>query len=198
MTLFNNLAYTWYDKNTFLMTADGGTDPDGDTYTYAFECHVDENNRFVFERVYEHDHVDATGDFSDKQIREIKAYMKKNMYARFPNMRPPLTGKYAKLRDDLLAVYAETEYLENTEDGGTCNFDAPTLDLPRWNADKIKQAAKEAGGSAFKWTWGTVTMGWVFSPRSSGQANRRTRRAEAISAALKRRGYNAGMYCAMD
>lgn len=109
-----------------------------------------------------------------------------------------LTGKYAKLRDDLLAAYAETEHLENTEDGGTCNFDAPTLDLPRWNAEKIKQAAKEAGGSAFKWTWGGCTMGWVFSPRSSGQGNRRTRRAEAISAALKRRGYNAGMYCAMD
>lgn len=109
----------------------------------------------------------------------------------------PLTGKYAKLRDDLLKAYAETEHIEQTEDGGTCNFDAPTLRLPRWNSKKIEQAAREAGGSAWKWElWGTAS--WVFSTRSSGQANRRSRRAEAISAALKRMGYDAGMYCAMD
>lgn len=109
-----------------------------------------------------------------------------------------LKGKYTKLRDDLLAVYLETEHIEQTEDGGTCNFDAPTLDLPRWSAEKIKQAVKEAGGSAWKWTWGNHVMGWVVSPRSSGQANRRSRRAEAISTAMKARGYDAGMYYAMD
>lgn len=110
----------------------------------------------------------------------------------------PLTGKYAKLRDDLIAAYAETEYLEQTEDGGTCNFDAPVLRLDRWNAKKIKQAAEEAGSSAFKWDWGRTVMGWVFSPKSSGQANRRSRRAEAISEAMKAKGYDAGMYYAMD
>lgn len=115
-----------------------------------------------------------------------------------PKAPAPLTGKYAKLRDDLLAAYAETEHIEQTEDGGTCNFDAPVLHLDRWDGNKIKQAAKEAGGSAFKWTWGGSVMGWVFSPRSSGQANRRSRRAEAISEALKAKGYNAGMYYAMD
>lgn len=110
----------------------------------------------------------------------------------------PLTGKYAKLRDDLKSAYAETAHLENTEDGGTCNFDSPVLHLERWNADKIEQAAKEAGGSARKWTSGRMVMGWVFSPNSSGQGNRRTRRAEAISAAMKARGYSAGMYYQMD
>lgn len=115
-----------------------------------------------------------------------------------PKAPAPLTGKYAKLRDDLLAAYDETEHIEQTEDGGTCNFDAPVLHLDRWDSKKIKQAAKEAGGSAFKWTWGSRVMGWVFSPRSSGQANRRSRRAEAISEALKAKGYNAGMYYAMD
>ena len=110
----------------------------------------------------------------------------------------PLEGKYARLRDDLIAAYEATEYLEETEDGGTCNFDAPVLHLERWDAKKIKQAAKEAGGGAFKWTWGRTSMGWVFSTRSSGQANRRTRRAEAIRDFLKERGYNTGMYYAMD
>lgn len=119
-------------------------------------------------------------------------------YALKDNERPPLTGKYAKLRDDLKAAYSETAHLENTEDDGTCNFDSPVLHLDRWNADKIEQAAKEAGGYATKWTSGRMVMGWVFSPNSSGQGNRRTRRAEAISAAMKARGYSAGMYYQMD
>ncbi len=139
--------------------------------------------------------LDCVTTHDEQEARKNHAAMLKK-YSKQPDA--PLTGKYAKLRDDLLAAYAETEHIEQTEDGGTCNFDAPTLDLPRWNADKIKQAAKDAGGSAWKWTWGNCVMGWVFSPRSSGQANRRSRRAEAISAALKAKGYNAGMYCAMD
>lgn len=114
------------------------------------------------------------------------------------NNPAPLTGKYAKLRDDLIAAYAETEYLEQTEDGGTCNFDAPVLHLDRWNAKKIKQAAEEAGSGAFRWTCGKFMMGWVFATKSSGQANRRTRRAEAISEALKAKGYDASVYYAMD
>lgn len=110
----------------------------------------------------------------------------------------PLTGKYAKLRDDLLFAYKETEHLEQTEDGGTCNFDAPVLRLPRWDAGKIKQAAQEAGGNVFKWTERGSVIGWVFSPRSSGMGNRRTRRAEAIRDVLKRMGYDTGMYYQMD
>jgi len=109
-----------------------------------------------------------------------------------------LTGKYAKLRDDLLAAYAETVGEEETEDGGTCNFDSPVLHLPKWNADKVKQAVEEAGGHAFKWTERGRLFGWVISPNSSGQGNRRSRRAEAISEALKKRGYDTGMYYQMD
>lgn len=121
------------------------------------------------------------------------------MLARYKEQEEaPLTGKYLKLKLDLMESYNETEYLEQTEDGGTCNFDAPVLHLERWNAQKIKQAAKEAGGSAYQWKWGRTVMGWVFSPRSSGQANRRSRRAEAISNAMAAKGYSAGMYYAMD
>lgn len=120
------------------------------------------------------------------------------LYALRDGENPPLKGKYAKLRDDLRAAYAETEYIETTEDGGTCNFDAPVLHLDRWNAAKIEQAAEEAGGGAFKWTWSGKLMGWVFDTNSSGQANRRSRRAEAISAAMKKKGYSASVYYAMD
>ena len=120
------------------------------------------------------------------------------LYALADGENAPLTGKYAKLRDGLKAALAETEYLEATEDGGTCNFDSPVLNLPRWNGAKIEQAAEEAGYSASKWEWGSKVMGWIFSMSTSGQGNRRTRRAEAISKAMAAKGYSASMYYQMD
>lgn len=120
------------------------------------------------------------------------------MVKKYKEQATELTGKYLKLKQDLLDAYAETEYLEQTEDGGTCNFDAPVLHLDRWNAEMIKRAAEEAGGNAWQWKAGRYVMGWVFSPRSSGQANRRSRRAEAISKAMEAKGYSVGMYYQMD
>lgn len=138
----------------------------------------------------------STAETLDEAIRDYENYIEK--YALKDGEKPPLTGKYAKLRDDLIAAYAETEHLEQTEDGGTCNFDAPVLHLERWNAAKIMQAAEEAGGHARRWTWGKTMMGWIFSTRSSGQGSRRTRRAEAISEAMKAKGYDASMYYQAD
>lgn len=114
------------------------------------------------------------------------------------NTDAPLTGKYAKLRDDIRAALEATEWAEQTEDGGTCNLDAPVLSLPRWNESLVKRAAAEAGGFAYKWRMGRMTMGWIISPRSSGQANRRSRKAEAMREELEKRGYDAFMYYAMD
>ena len=120
------------------------------------------------------------------------------MVEKYKEQKEELTGKYAKLRDDLIAAYNETEYLEDTEDGGTCNFDAPVLHLDRWVASKVKQAAEEAGGGAWQWRSGKYVMGWVFSTRSSGQGNRRTRRAEAIAKAMEAKGYSVSVYYQMD
>lgn len=130
--------------------------------------------------------------------REAAEYYAEQDAKREEQAKKPLTGKYAKLRDDLKAACEAAAWTLNTEDGGTCNFDAPTIDLPRWNAEKIKQAAEEAGVGAFRWRWGGTILGWVFSPRFTGQGNRRTRHAEAMSAELSRRGYDAGMYYQMD
>ena len=60
-----------------------------------------------------------------------------------------LTGKYAKLRDDLRKALDAGRQAEqqNPEDGGTCNFDAASISLPRWNRAKVEQAAKEAYGA---------------------------------------------------
>lgn len=108
----------------------------------------------------------------------------------------PLTGKYAKLRDDLRIALKAGRSAEdaNPEDGGTCNFDSAALKLPRWKEAMVKQAAKEAGTGAFKWH-----NGWfVFGPNTSGQANARSRNAEAMTKSLDSLGYEAFEYCQMD
>ena len=104
-----------------------------------------------------------------------------------------------RLRDDLrkaLEAGAAAEQ-ENPEDGGTCNFDSAALYLPRWNACKVEQAAKEAGTACSTWhLFGTKHF--VFCPRTAAQANARSRNAEAMTQALKAMGYDAIDYCQMD
>lgn len=114
------------------------------------------------------------------------------------NESATLTGKYAKLADDLRTAAAlGIEAAKHSDDGGTCNFDAPTLRLPRWNQAKVKQAAKVAGLGCFVWNlWGSKR--YVFSIPIGAQANARTVAAETMSKSLKAAGYDAGMYYQMD
>ena len=110
----------------------------------------------------------------------------------------PLTGKYAKLRDDLKAALAAAkEAADSVDDGGTCNLDAASLLLPQWNERLVEQAAKEAGTSAFSWR---IFGGkrYVFLPHVSGQARKRERAAEAMTASLAAAGYNAFCYQQAD
>lgn len=112
---------------------------------------------------------------------------------------PPLKGKYAKLRDDISKAIkkARAAIAVDPEDGGTCNFDAPTLYLKGWNREKVQQAALEAGTDADPWgMWGRIEF--VLSCGNVGQGNARTRYAEAMRDSLKNDGYDAGMYYAMD
>lgn len=106
-----------------------------------------------------------------------------------------LTGKYAKLRDDLIkAIEAGNKRANASDDGGTCNFDAPALKLPRWQIAKIKQAADEAGCGCFMWFSGV----YVFPLRCGGQANKVTAAAEAAEKALENAGYSASVYYQAD
>lgn len=107
----------------------------------------------------------------------------------------PLTGKYVKLRDDLItARKAGLDRAAKVDDGGTCNLDAPTLELPRWQKKKIEQACKEAGCGCFVWMPGV----YVISLRCPGMANKRTEAAEAATKSLESAGYNALMYYRVD
>jgi hypothetical protein len=111
---------------------------------------------------------------------------------------PELSGKYAKLRDDLKAAAEQArEVAKNTDDGGTCNFDAATIRLPGWNSKKVEQAARAAGVGFFVWNlWGSKSF--VFPLPGTGQGNARTEAAEAMREALTGMGYDAGMYCQID
>ena len=110
----------------------------------------------------------------------------------------PLSGKYAELAEALKKAFAHgVEAARFTDDGGTCNFDAPTLNLKGWNEAKVKQAAEAAGLGCFVWNlWGSKR--YVFALHIGAQANARTKAAEAMRANLKAAGYEAGMYYQAD
>lgn len=154
------------------------------------------SNTYETMAMWRNNHIDIACVHTDDPAEAMKNHAA--MVERFKQGQEQLPAKYAKLRDDIRAALEATEYLEQTEDGGTCNFDSPVLYLDRWNGKLVEQVAKEAGSSAFKWRWGRTMLGWVISPRSSGQGNRRTRRAEAMRDELKKRGYSVDMYYQMD
>ncbi len=54
-------------------------------------------------------------------------------------MKNELTGRYAKLRDDLIDAVAAGIAAEekNPDDGGSMNFDSAAIRLPRWNLSLI-------------------------------------------------------------
>ena len=110
---------------------------------------------------------------------------------------PELTGKYKKLADDLKAAHAYGLAHMGDDDGGTCNFDAPTLFLTGWDKKLVEAAAKTAGVGCFEWT-SLCSETYVFSVRGAGQGYTRTKAAEAMSHYLEEQGYDAGMYYQMD
>lgn len=109
----------------------------------------------------------------------------------------PLSGKYAQLAEALRKAAATAQAYKDHEDGGTCNFDAPSLYLPRYTEAEIKRAAWAARLSCFSWKICGKTR-WVFSVPISGQGNRRTEAAEAMTRELEALGYDALTYYQMD
>ena len=119
-----------------------------------------------------------------------------------PQQQKPLTGRYAKLRDDIKAALeagraAEAQELQHNGDSGACNFDSLLLILPRWSAEKVKQAVKEAGASADKLSMRGAAH-WVIDPDSHCQAGPRSAGAKAMRDCFRALGYDAFMYRQMD
>ena len=140
-----------------------------------------------------------------KEIESIKVQDMDEAERAFNDMRyryenqeeAELKGKYAKLRDDLIKAVEAGREADNGEDGGTCNFDSPSLLLPRWQEKKVKQACKEAGITCFKWDlFGGARF--VFSTPTSAQANRNCRVSKAMCDVLSGCGYDVLEYCSSD
>jgi hypothetical protein len=111
-----------------------------------------------------------------------------------------LTGKYAKLRDDIREALLKGEVAEmvSGNDWGTCNFDSPTLYLPRWKKELVEQAAKEAGTHCWKLGYGYWKGFYLISPNTHSQGNPRTANAEAMHDHFNSLGYTSGVYYMMD
>lgn len=109
-----------------------------------------------------------------------------------------LKGRYKKLAEDLKDALAYGLERKGNDDGGTCNFDAPSLHLPGWEKKKVEAAAKAAGLGCFVWNlWGHKS--YVFSiQRGVGQGYTRTKAAEAMQEYLKQQGYEGMTYCQAD
>lgn len=108
---------------------------------------------------------------------------------------PELKGRYKKLAEDLKAAFAYGLEHQGTDDGGTSNFDAPTIHLQGWNRKKVETAAAAAGGCCSFWS---LCGSYIFPVPGTGQGSTRTSAAEAARDYLEKLGYDTGMYYQMD
>lgn len=109
--------------------------------------------------------------------------------------------KYEKLTADLMAAYnTAVAACKDTDEGGTMNFDAPGLWLPRWNTHQTEAAVKAAGFSAIKWEERYLRKPgfYLISANFGGVGNRNSKGAEAMTAALAALGYDTFCYCESD
>lgn len=99
---------------------------------------------------------------------------------------------------ELAAKAAQEAREANSEDGGTCNRDAPALDLPGWKLPDVELCARVAGTTVFEWRPFKRRL-WVFGvPGPTGQGNLRSRMAEAMTRSLEASGFAALEFCQMD
>ena len=103
-----------------------------------------------------------------------------------------------KLTNALKRAAIAAAPLIDQEDGGTCNFDAPTLNCELCGLDvkAAKEAVRAAGLMAREWERHDKVL--VINGFMSGQGNRRTAMARRFSESLKAQGYVSGMYYQMD
>ncbi len=129
---------------------------------------------------------------SDTEAAALAAHkdIKANYHVEAP------AGKYKDLADCLRAAKEYALAHRGSDDGGTCNFDAPTIALPGWEKAKVEAAAAEAGTGCFVWNAFGGRL-FVF-PIGGGQGNARTKAAEIARDFLQAAGFNAGMYYQMD
>lgn len=99
-----------------------------------------------------------------------------------------------------VAGYAFAE----SNDGGTCNFDAPALAVDRaalkqMHMDRKTVEAAISGAGLTCWEWKSFcSRRLVLNGAFYGQASRRSRMATAFAKSLDEAGYPVSMYYQMD
>ncbi len=101
---------------------------------------------------------------------------------------------YSKLQAALVVAIEAAKLAAPGDDGGSCNFDAPEVCIPRGRLAKVEALAKAVGLSTFKSDNGY----FVFTVPFGGQGFVRTRQAEAMAKVLKEHGFTTSVYYAMD
>jgi hypothetical protein len=84
------------------------------------------------------------------------------------------------------------------DDGGTCNFDTPVLDFTGWRPTQIEVLSRLSGipvGEKMNGYWKNCRFVWVIL---EGQANMRSRMAEAAVKKLQAKGLPAHFWQQAD
>ena len=103
--------------------------------------------------------------------------------------------KTLELKSALLIAKIEAEKFKDTDDGGTCNFDTPTLKLPsEWTNWMLDVAFQRTGLSYERVSKETIFIHGAVE----GQGFRRTTMAEAFRDSLVASGYVSYVYYQMD
>lgn len=110
-----------------------------------------------------------------------------------------MEDKYLKL-EKALNLAKEAALTVVTEEVGTCNFDAPTLNWKEMGYDKKKTIAViENVGLRWWEPYGKFWRGvFIIGGVTRGQGNLRTETAEAFSKSLKESGISSGVYYQVD
>lgn len=94
---------------------------------------------------------------------------------------------------------AAKEAAEKVDDGGSANLDAVFLKLPRHRELKVLEVIREAGlycRGKINWSW--IGPGYMITPESGGQANKRYTAVTVMCRELEKRGYDVVAFRQMD
>jgi hypothetical protein len=97
---------------------------------------------------------------------------------------PKITAR--AIAECLRAARFAAEAIDNTDDGGTCNFDSPAFRIPRVSEKLIQEAAALAGVDCCSFQWfARKRWYWVHGSFLRGQGNWRSRTSHAATKALR-------------
>lgn len=119
-----------------------------------------------------------------------------NAFTKFKKKKQRIPEKAVALIAALRKAKEAALRYKDVEDGGTCNFDTPTIRLERWQEKTVKIICKIAGLDCSKWE--NYYMNYHILGGCYGQANRRTDMAEAFAKSLENDGYKASVWYAID